>query len=68
VYYGVAVLTSGRAVYALDLASGRRIVIARAPTNAHVAIEAPGIVYVFNLRGQGHARFVPLRAIEAALR
>jgi hypothetical protein len=68
VYYGVAVLTSGRAVYALDLASGRMIVIARAPTNVHAAIEAPGIVYTFNRSRQGHARFVPIRAIEAALR
>jgi hypothetical protein len=65
VYYGVAVLTSGRTVYALDLATGRRVVIARAPTDVHAAIEAPGIVYVFNQSGQGHARFVPMRVIEA---
>jgi hypothetical protein len=66
-HYGIAVVTSRNTVYAVNLANGRTIVVARAPTPVRAAIEGPGIVYVFNVAGQGHARFVPTREIERAL-
>ena len=45
VHFGVAVITAGHKVIAVDLETGRRAVVARAPGAVHAQIEAPGIAY-----------------------
>lgn len=67
VHYGVAALTAGSRVYALDIATGRTAVIAEAPAAAKAEIEAPGIVYQFNSGGHGFLRLVPFAKLRAAL-
>jgi hypothetical protein len=67
VHYGVAVIAIGRSVVAVDLATGRRAVVARAPGAVHAQIEAPGIAYRYNAGGHGFVRFVPFAQIERAL-
>ena len=69
---GIAVFSVWRRVYALQLANGRRALLAVAP-RAIVAdeIEAPGVVYAYNtIRGQraiGNIAFLPLDRVQAAL-
>jgi hypothetical protein len=65
-YYQVAVLSRGRQIFALNLATGRIALMATAPRLAHAQIEAPGIAYGYNLRGHGELRFIPLSKIERA--
>jgi hypothetical protein len=67
VHFGVAVITAGHKVIAVDLETGRRAVLARAPGAVHAQIEAPGIAYRYNARGRGFVRFVPFARIERAL-
>ena len=67
-HYGVAILHSERVVYGLDLESGRRAVLGRAPTSIVGAqLEAAGLAYAYNLGSRGVARFVPIAAVERAL-
>jgi hypothetical protein len=67
--FGVAVLTRGHLVYALDLNSGRLVAIARAPAAVvNAQIEDPGIAYAYNHNGRGHVNFTRFADIEAALR
>jgi len=68
VHFGVAVLTSGRKVYVVSLANGRTAVVARSPTPAIAAIEAPGIAYASPGVRRGTVRFVPFSRIERLLR
>ena len=68
VHFGIAVLTRGSTVYALDLDTGRIAALANAPAPVvNAEIEAPGIAYAFNSSGTGHARFIRFADIEAAL-
>ena len=67
-HFGVAVLSLGRRVVAVDLATGRTAVVARAPSAVHAQIEAPGIAYRFNAGGRGFVRFVPFAELERLLR
>lgn len=68
VHYGVAVVTKGASVLAVDLESGRVAAVAKAPGRVTATIEAPGVAYAYSVRGQGQVRFVPFSRIEAALR
>ena len=65
-HYDVAVLTKGRQIFALNLATGRIALMTTAPGLAHAQIEAPGIAYGYNLRGHGELRFIPLSTIKRA--
>jgi hypothetical protein len=66
--YRVAIFHSDRLVYGLDLDSGRRAVLGRAPSSVVEAqIEAAGLAYAYNLGSGGIARFVPIAAVERAL-
>jgi hypothetical protein len=67
-HYGVAVVTAGTRVYAIDVRSGRRALVARAPSAVRAQIEAPGIVYQFNRNGRGYLRFIPFAVVSSALR
>jgi hypothetical protein len=67
-YYQVAVLSRGRQIFALNLATGRIALMATAPRPAHAQIEGPGIAYGYNLRGRGELRFIALSKIERATR
>ncbi len=66
-YYGIAVVTAGTDVYAIDLGSGRTTTVAHAPARVRAEIEAPGIAYQYNAGGHGYLQFVPLSRVEAAL-
>jgi hypothetical protein len=66
--YRVAIFHSDRAVYGLDLDSGRRALLARAASAlVDAQIEAAGLAYAYNLGSGGIARFVPIAAVERAL-
>jgi hypothetical protein len=67
-HYGVAVVTAGTRVYAVDAATGRVVRVAVAPAPVAAEIEAPGIVYQFNRGGHGFLRLIPFAKVEAALR
>jgi hypothetical protein len=68
VQYGVAIFHSDRVVYALDLGSGRRAILARAPSPIVGAqIEAAGLAYAYNESARGIARYVPIAAVERAV-
>jgi outer membrane protein assembly factor BamB len=64
VHYGVAVLTRGRQIFAMNTATGKTILLATAPRPAHAQIEAPGIAYGYTLNGHGVLRFISLAAIQ----
>lgn len=67
-HFGVAVLTAGRNVFALQLATGRRRVLFHAPAAVAAQVNDAGVVYRYNLRGAGFLGFVPFAAVERALR
>jgi hypothetical protein len=67
-HYGVAVVTAGTRVYAVDTATGHRALLAQAPAAVKAQIEAPGVVYQFNRAGRGVLRFIPFAAVRSALR
>jgi hypothetical protein len=66
--YGIALVTAGRSVYAIDVASGRTARLASAPVPARAQIEPIGVVYAYSINGRGTARFIPMRRVEGALR
>jgi hypothetical protein len=67
-HYGIAVFSVGHSVYALRLDNGRTVKLGHAPSRAEVQIEAPGVVYEYNMGGRGVLKFVPFSAVERALR
>jgi hypothetical protein len=67
VHYGIAVIPIGRRVVALDLDTGRRAVLAHAPAKAKAQIEAPGVIYAYNLGRRGVLRYIPTAKVELAL-
>ena len=66
--YGIAVVTAGRSVYAVDVASGRTALIAAAPVAPRAQIGPIGVVYAFSMDGRGTANFVPMSHVESAVR
>ena len=66
-HYGIAVFVSGRTVQAIDVTSGRRVVLARTPSRPRVQIETIGVAYQFNTGRRGALRFVPLSTVEEKL-
>lgn len=67
VQYRLAIFHSDRLVYGLDVDSGRRAVLGRAPTSiVDAQIEAAGLAYAYNQGSRGTARFVPIAALERA--
>jgi hypothetical protein len=67
-HFGVAVLTAGRNVFALELATGRRAVLFHAPAAVAAQVNDAGVVYRYNLHRAGFLGFVPFAAVERALR
>jgi hypothetical protein len=67
-YYGIAVIASGRDVVALNVATGHtaRLLHARGPVAAQ--LDSPGAVVQFNAGGRGHLRFIPMSTIETRTR
>jgi hypothetical protein len=63
-YYGIAVLSRNRQIFAVNLKSGKTALVATAPRAARVQIEAPGIAYGYNVSGHGELRFVSLSTVE----
>ena len=68
VQYGIALLTAGHDVYAVNLATGRAAHLFHAPTRVAAQIEAPGAAIQYNLAGHGHLGFIPMSQIEASVR
>jgi hypothetical protein len=66
--FGIALLTAGRSVYALDVVRGRMVRVLRAPSAVMAQLEAPGVAFVSNTAGRGHIRFLPIARIQAELR
>ena len=63
----VAVLTSGRTVFAISLATGRRAVLFHAPASVAAQVNDAGVVYRYNVRGAGFLGFIPFAAVERGL-
>ena len=68
VQFGTALLTAGKNVYAMNLATGRMAHLFHAPTRVAAQIEAPGAAIQFNQAGRGYLRFVPMSRIETSTR
>jgi hypothetical protein len=67
-HYGIALITAGRDVYAVDVETGRTAHLFHAPTGVSAELEGLGAVIQFNAAGRGQVRFVPMSRIEARLR
>jgi hypothetical protein len=65
--YRIAVVGTSRALYALDVLTGRIARVARAPRAATAQIESIGIVYAYSSRTQGVAKLVPMLTLERLL-
>ena len=68
VQYGIALITAGNDVYALDTATGKTARLFHAPAKVAAQIEAPGAAIEFNNAGHGHIAFLPMSRIEASIR
>jgi DNA-binding beta-propeller fold protein YncE len=68
VQYGIALITAGNDVYAVNTASGKTARIFHAPAKVAAQIEAPGAAIEFNNAGHGHIAFLPMSRIEASIR
>jgi hypothetical protein len=64
-HYGIAVLTAGRDVLAVNTATGRTALLLQAPGRVAAQIEALGAAIQFNVGAHGYLRFVPMSVIEA---
>ena len=65
--YGIAVVTAGRSVYAIDVPSGRTALLAKTPVAPRAQIEPIGVVYAFSKNGRGTARFVSMSDVERSV-
>jgi hypothetical protein len=65
--FGVAVVSAGTRVYAIDIARGRTALLAAAPATVKAQIEAPGVVYEFNRGGHGYLRVIPMAHVQNVL-
>ncbi|MFL5950137.1 MAG: hypothetical protein ACJ74M_00880 [Gaiellaceae bacterium] len=66
--YGIAVVTAGNAVYAMNVATGRTAQLAVAPASPRAEIGSIGVVYAYSNAGRGTARLIPMSNVEEALR
>jgi hypothetical protein len=66
--FGIAVVTTGNAVYAMDVATGRTARLAVAPTAPRAEIGSIGVVYAYSDAGRGTARLIPMSKVEEAVR
>lgn len=67
VHYGVAVVTAGRRIYAISLATGTRRVLLSAPAAVRAHLDDIGVVYAYNASRGGVLGFIPFAAVERAL-
>jgi hypothetical protein len=67
VHYGVAVLTDGRKVLAVRLATGRRRALLETRRPARAQVDDVGVVYTYNVGRSGFLEFLPFAKVEAAL-
>jgi hypothetical protein len=65
--YGAAVVTAGRSVYAIDIATGRTVRLVTAPAAVQAQIEPIGVVYAYSVGSRGTAALVPLSRVERLL-
>jgi hypothetical protein len=63
--YGIALLTAGHDVIAVNTSTGRTARLLHAPGRVEGQIEAPGATVAFNVGNRGHLRFIPMSVIEA---
>jgi hypothetical protein len=66
--FGIAVVTTGNAVYAMDVSTGRTARLAVAPTAPRAEIGSIGVVYAYSAAGRGTARLIPMSKVEEAVR
>jgi hypothetical protein len=66
--YGIAVVTAGNAVYAVNTATGRTRRVAVTPLAVRAQIEPIGIVYAYSTRTRGAAKVIPMSRVESVLR
>jgi hypothetical protein len=67
VHFGVAVLTDGRKVLAVSLATGRSHLLVETPRPVRAQIDDVGVVYTYNIGRSGFLGFLPFGKVEAAL-
>lgn len=67
VHYGVAVLSAGKRVYAIQLATGKRRVLLAAPQAVRAHLDDIGVVYAYDAGRGGVLGFIPFAAVERAL-
>jgi hypothetical protein len=63
-HFGLAVFTIDRTVFALRLSTGRIAPLVRAPGVVAAQIDDVGVVYRYNLHGDGYLGFVPFATVE----
>jgi hypothetical protein len=68
IQFGIAVFTSGRTVYGMDVSTGRTAVLARAGGAVRAQIEPLGVAYTYNRGGRGFLRLLPMSSVERSLR
>jgi hypothetical protein len=68
VHYGIALVTAGNDVFALNISTGRTARLLHAPGRVAARIDSPGAVVQFNAGGHGYLRFIPMSTIEARTR
>lgn len=64
-HYGIALVTAGRDVVAVNTTTGRTARLLHAPARVAAQIEAPGAAIQFNVGAHGYLRFIPMSVIEA---
>lgn len=65
VHYGIALITAGHDVLAVNIGTGRSARLLHAPGEVEGQIEAPGATVSFNVGDRGYLRFIPMSQIEA---
>jgi hypothetical protein len=68
VHFGVAVFTVGQRVFALRLANGRIAELVKTPDRVAAQIDDVGVVYRYNVRGDGYLGFIPFTMVDRKLR
>ena len=67
VHYGVAVVSAGRQLVAINLSTGRQRVLLTAPQPVRAHLDDIGVVYAYNVGSGGVLGFIPFAAVERAL-
>ena len=65
--YGLAVVTAGHSVYAINTASGHTRRVAVTPLPVRAQIEPVGIVYAYSTNNRGTAKLIPMSRVESLL-